>query len=98
MARTRDELEIVWSTITRDVRRFSGEYGLSNVNSKRWTKIDDTMQELAGLLVEEFDGHAGEPDLVQVTETIWQDIHDKLLAWAEAVEIARDEHRKAAAA
>ncbi len=37
----------------RDVQRFQGEAGISQANSKRYDRIQDTLEELAGMLVSE---------------------------------------------
>lgn len=97
----RQLLEERWKTITRDVQRFANEGGLSTVNSKRWIKVDDTLEEFAAMLVDEIDADEGEEDhdsLASLTEGIWTEIHDRMLAWAERVEARRDERRKVAAA
>lgn len=102
MARTREELEIVWKTITRDVRRFEGEAGISTVNSERWTTVDEALGELAAFLVDEVSDYmapgeqsteAGE--LIVLTQDIWEVIEKMTIDWAIRIEAARDAERQA---
>lgn len=93
MTADRQRFEIIWKTITRDVARFQGESGLSTVNSKRWTKIDDTLEELAAMLVEEVSDREREGEtrtdadaLLVATEDIWRYIESRLIDFAMHVE------------
>ena len=90
-------LEGIWRTITRDVERYSDTAGIATTNSKRWMRIDDTLEELAAMLVDEV--FESETDsLVRMMERIWEDIHDRMIEWALSIEAARAERRKGAAA
>ncbi len=58
------------------------------MNSKRWRRIDDTLDELAAMLVHEV--HDNETDsLTAVTEDIWREIETRLLDWADMIEAGR---------
>lgn len=96
----RVELETIWRTITRDVERFTmpdESWDIATVNSKRWTTINEELEDLAAMLVDEV--RASEIDsLTTLTEGIWTEIHDRMLAWAETIEADRTARRKLAAA
>ena len=47
-ATKRDLLQERWTTMTRDVQRFENESDISGVNSRRWRRIDDTLDEHGG--------------------------------------------------
>jgi hypothetical protein len=87
-------LEERWRVAMFDVQRFAGEAGLSSVNSKRYYRIQRTLEELAAILVDgvndhEYDNaHGG---LVSVTEGIWDAIREQLLDWATVIEAQRSE-------
>jgi len=78
--------------------RFKNESGISADNSKRFYRINETLEDLAALLVDEvyedeFDNgqHTG---LQTVTEDIWKDNKERLISWAERTEEARDARRQ----
>lgn len=81
-------LEERWKVITRDVARFKNESDISGVNSRRWRRIDDTLDELAAMLVGEVNGNETD-SLTAATEGIWAEIELRLLAWAEQTEEQR---------
>jgi hypothetical protein len=89
---SKEVLEVIWQTITRDVERFSDTAGIGPVNSKRWTRVDETLEELAVMLVEDVFTSEAE-SLTALTEGIWQDIHDRMIEWALSTETARVERR-----
>ena len=93
MTADRARFEIIWRTITRDVARFQGEASISTVNSKRWTKIDGTLEELAAMLVEEVSDRTRDGEttsdvdaLTVATQDIWRYIETRLIDWATEVE------------
>lgn len=91
-ATKRELLEERWSVLTRNVVRFKGEDEISGVNSRRYRRIDETLDELAAMLVHEV--HDNETDsLTAVTDGIWVEIESRLLAWAEMIEEGRDKYR-----
>jgi hypothetical protein len=99
----RERLEIIWRTATRDVQRFANEAGISGVNGKRYVRIQRTLEELAGMLVDEVTDSSHEDfneagELTFVTEEIWQVIEGKLIAYAIDVEDRRAARRNGAAA
>jgi hypothetical protein len=103
----RERLEIIWRTITRDVQRFVDESGIGTVNSKRWVRIDRTLEELAAMLVDEVSEWSyatGEDEFNEVgelsfvTEEIWRFIETKLIDYALDVEARRAARRSGAAA
>lgn len=95
----RERLETIWRTITRDVQRFTmpdESWDIGTVNSKRWTTINDELEDLAAMLVDEV--HERDLDsLTTLTEGIWTEIHDRLLAWAETIEAERAARKPVAA-
>lgn len=99
---TRQEKAAIWSVIMRDVERFTmpdGSFDIGTVNSKRWETINDTLEDLAGMLVSEVHENHGELDsLTAATEAIWDNIRDHLIEWAVDIETRREERRKIAAA
>lgn len=81
-----------WHMLMTDSARFAGEDGIGQVNSKRWTKIQRTLEELAGRMVDEvhpseFDGEAA--SLQVLTQNIWHEIGRQIIEWAETIEAER---------
>jgi hypothetical protein len=69
----------------RDVTRFANQLGVSSVPSKRWGRIQGTLEEITAMLIEE--AGEDEADTLRVaTENIWRDIRRDLVQWAVAVE------------
>ena len=96
MARTKEQHELIWETLLRDVERFKmpdGSGSIGTVNSKRWQTIQDELEDLAVMLVD----NLREPEqdsLTTVTEGIWTYIRDQLIYWAGTVETVREDYRK----
>lgn len=62
---------------------------------------NETLEELAAMLVEVVTDHERDSELeslTRLTEGIWEQIELRTLAWAEAVEAARDARQTGAAA
>jgi hypothetical protein len=95
-AAVRERLEIIWRTITRDVVHFEGEVAVASVNSKRWNRIDRTLEELAAMLVDEVAEHERD-SLTAATWDIWRYIEARLVDWAAGIEAARAAARQARA-
>lgn len=93
-ATQRELLEERWKVLMRDVQRVPGEYDISTVNSRRFRLIDDTLDELAGMLVDEVNGDEMDT-LTGTTEYIWTVIRQRLLTWAEQTEEQRAARRAA---
>src|SRR5688572_2073252 len=83
-----------WQLLMRDVARFKNESAPSQVPSKRFYKIDRTLEELATLLVDEINGDAEEESLTRVTEAIWYEIEERLIAWAIVIHAGRERYRR----
>lgn len=94
---TRQEKAATWAVLMRDVQRFEGEASISVVNSPRWNAINETLEELAAMLVEEISDSESD-SLTPVTEGIWDEIRDRLIAWAVTIEQERDRRRQTIAA
>jgi hypothetical protein len=78
-------LEERWRVLMLRPVRFAGEARISADNSKRYLRIQETLEELATLLVDE----VGDDDLDglrQVTEQIWEHIESSLIDWAASLE------------
>jgi hypothetical protein len=95
----RERLEIIWNTITRDAARSRTSPDFGVVNSKRYLRIDRTLEELAAMLVNGIsdrlvkdgpDDVVSETDcLLTVTEDIWKYIETCLINFAVEVEALR---------
>ena len=78
----RDQMDTVWEVLMVRPRRFSDTAGIGVDNSTRYYRIDRTLEDLAAMLVggeiheDEYD------DLQLVTGAIWEEIRDRLIAWA----------------
>ena len=93
-------IEERWRSALRDVERFAGERGISTINSKRYYRANDALEELAAFLVDEVTpGEADASDgLQELMDRLWDEIHDRMTAWAERVEQRRTTRRKVVAA
>ena len=92
-AKSRELLLERYDVLMTDVVRFKDEGGTTAVNSKLWTRINDTLEQTASRLVGEV--HENELDsLTHTTERIWDVIQDELLTWAEMIEKGRAEYRQ----
>jgi hypothetical protein len=93
---TREILEERWRAATSDVARFAGERGISTVNSKRYLRLQGTIEELATLLVQEVYGERlvpDEPSEAERLDSLWCDLEtilsDRMIAWALELEAHR---------
>ncbi len=93
-ATQRELLEERWTVLMTDTQRFKDEHGISTVNSKRYRRIADTIEELGVLLAGETMGNEAESLQYLVAGDIMDTIHDRLVAWAEMVEASRADYGK----
>ncbi len=85
---SRDILEDRWKLLMRGVTRFQGEAAITATNSKRWQRVNDTLEELGAMLVDEVLDHEVDV-LLELIEGIWEEIERRMLDWAVAVDAAR---------
>ncbi len=93
----RELLEERWSVLLRDVERLKGETAISAANSKRYYRINDTLEELGAMLVDEVNDNELDALQAAITDT-WANARERLLAWAETTEQQRAERRAQMAA
>ena len=85
-----------WSQLLQDVERYRAREGyiaLNTVNSKRYYRINNTLDELAWRLL----GELSEPEvdaLLPVTEAIWDEIKQQLVAFALEVHAIRERYQR----
>ena len=84
-SRTRAILEARWQAATIRPERFAGEAGVSVGNGKAYRRIAETVEDLAAVVHGE---HVSE-GLDELTERVWQFVHDEVLAFAEELEHGR---------
>jgi thiamine pyrophosphate-dependent acetolactate synthase large subunit-like protein len=92
---TRDELQIRWGMLMRRVRRYENGGEIAQDNSKAWYRIQETLEEFAGMLVDEVDAEEVATGLREATERIWDVIRLELVNWAEQTQserAARQDH------
>jgi uncharacterized protein YjcR len=95
---TRDELQIRWGMLMRRVRRYENGGEIAQDNSKAWYRIQETLEEFAGMLVDEVDAEEVATSLREATERIWDVIRLELVNWAEQTESERAARRATIAA
>ena len=79
-----------WNVLTKDVIR-TGTGGLSTANGYRQTVVSDMLEEIAALLV----GGVFETELDSLSDAIdgiWEQIQDRLVDWAVAIDANRIEY------
>ena len=87
----RDQMDTVWDVLMVRPRRFADTAGIGVDNSTRYYRIDRTLEDLAAMLVggeiheDEYD------DLQLITGAIWEEIRERLIAWAMDTTHARGE-------
>lgn len=88
-------LEYRWQVIATDVQQFANERDISAVNSKLIRRLDDTLTTIVARMVD--DGiHGDESDeLLGFIDRLHGIVHDEVLTWAESIETARLERRRA---
>lgn len=98
----RARLEIIWNTITRDAMRSRTSPDIGVVNSKRYLRIDRTLEELAAMLAngvsDNFDpatDYSESGELAIAIEDIWTFIEKSLIDWAGEIEKVRAARRAA---
>ncbi len=85
-----------WSQLLQDVERYrtrEGYIALNTVNSKRYYRINKTLDELAWRLL----GELSDPEvdaLLPVTEAIWDEIKQRLVSFAMDVHATRERYRR----
>lgn len=82
-------IEERWSCVTRDVRRIDDSRYPSPVNSERWDRVTDGLEEIATWLVGEVLGEDEEERLEATMTDLWNEIENRLIAFAESTEMAR---------
>lgn len=94
----RELIEVRMDTLTRDVERFKDEMAVATVNSKRWRRLHDTLEELAGMLIAETINQEEIDQLDAFLDRMWSLIERELVEWATGIEDAREARRAGVAA
>lgn len=90
----RDELAVRWHMNMTRAARYADDYRICCNNSKRFDRINDTLEEMAVRMVDETMDDEEYWSLTPLTEGIWQVIEERITAWAIGIEEARAERQK----
>jgi hypothetical protein len=78
-----------WRMVCQDVARFGGESELAPINSERWQRVNDTLEEMAVLLVGSVQNEEERIRLDAALQAIWTQLETQLLQFAELTEKSR---------